>query len=241
MPITVLCASCGKNSSVRPPAYRCEYCNYPLKSMLEGEVYDRKAEPKQAKRRRNLDDQVRSRRQEEEGAYGLGGGRSLYNQQQAPTLQYQLIPNFKAKQAGRNLMGWLIVHMQNRPKVAFEVFDGESVISKANPNYYFDIALEDERVSRGHAVLYGQQDTLNRKMLILKDDGSKRNGNPSSNGTFINGYAKRIPKNGQIFLRDGDTVQVGYTVLVFISNELVDNIDKAIASMASMDYPNVIS
>jgi len=42
MPITKICPHCSKNTAVRPPLYKCENCNYPLKDSLRQSIHEAK-------------------------------------------------------------------------------------------------------------------------------------------------------------------------------------------------------
>jgi pSer/pThr/pTyr-binding forkhead associated (FHA) protein len=94
----------------------------------------------------------------------------------------------------------LIVRQGKESDQAFEVRKDRMTIGRSSES---DIALEDEAVSRVHAVVLRDEDGTYR----ICD----RN---SANGTYVN--SQRI---SEYVLEDGDEIQVGLMVLEFRQSE----------------------
>lgn len=222
MPITMICPACGFNTSVRPPLYRCDNCNFPL----------------QSKGGRPQQQQQQGRQQ----SFLQGQpNRNYGNQSQQPQgrVTFRRHINKKAKNEGRALAGWLIVHMNNVKTTSYELYEGENVFSKATNQYPIDLPIEDNYVGQNHARISISKDSFNRFRLVLRDDGAGT-GRPSASGTFINGINKRIPGHAQVFLKDRDLIQVGYTNLVFKSVETMQSEEDAVRSVLDLPFPKVI-
>ncbi len=153
---------------------------------------------------------------------------------------YQQYQNEKAEQEGRQRAAWLIVHTKDKPTVSYTLYVGENIFGRPSSNYECDIPIDDEYVSRSHAVICIEQDSFGRFSCHLLDDGAKRSGKASSNGTFINGNAMRVPMKGKAFLFDGDAIQVGYTGLVFKSIEVAKNVQEAVSKVQNMEYTRIV-
>ncbi len=85
-----------------------------------------------------------------------------------------------------------------------------------------------------------EQDSFGRFRCHLLDDGAKRSGKASSNGTFVNGNATRVSAKGSAFLLDGDAIQVGYTGLVFKSIEVAKDVQEAVSKVQNMEYTRIV-
>jgi pSer/pThr/pTyr-binding forkhead associated (FHA) protein len=92
--------------------------------------------------------------------------------------------------------GTLIVRQGDESDRAFEVRKDRMTIGRSRES---DIPLEDEAVSRVHAIVMRDEDGH----YLIRDQNS-------SNGTFVNN--QRI---GEHVLEDGDEIQVGLMVLEF--------------------------
>jgi predicted Zn finger-like uncharacterized protein len=119
-------------------------------------------------------------------------------------------------------LGWIIVHDEKTASQSFDLVMGINVIGrKADKPAHILIATEDGHMSRRHCVIEVTQ-MPNDEITYLLYDVAKIDRNPSLNGTFINVNRKlnntKLP-NGQfhcdeVYLRDGDTIQIGETKVV---------------------------
>jgi hypothetical protein len=73
-----------------------------------------------------------------------------------------------------------------------------------------EIALRDDFLSAGHALIKHADDARNGGAFTLED---RRDPGPSANGTFLNG--RRLGPAEIAALCDGDEIRVGATELVF--------------------------
>lgn len=97
-------------------------------------------------------------------------------------------------------LGMLILRQGKEPDQAFEVRKDRMTIGRSRES---DIALEDEAVSRVHAVVTCDEAGTYR----IRDQNS-------ANGTYVN--SQRI---NEFVLEDGDEIQVGLMVLEFRQSE----------------------
>ena len=153
---------------------------------------------------------------------------------------YQQHKNETAEHQGRQKAAWLIVHAKDKPTISYTLYVGENVFGRPSANYQCDIPIDDEYVSRSHAVIHIETDSIGRFNYQLLDNGAKRSGKASSNGTFINGNDTRIAASGKVFLLDGDAIQVGYTTLVFKTLETTKNVQEAVSMVKDMEYTQIV-
>lgn len=146
------------------------------------------------------------------------------------------------KRSTEDLAGWLVVHDENKEESTFDLYVGDNYFGNEGEGYEVDILIpNDVFVSRSHANIQISKDFLNRFQAQLLDDGSRRPQGPSLNGTFVNGNEERLPKETHIFLRDGDTIQVGETKLVFKSIEKFHTVQEAAVEVRASDYTATIA
>lgn len=130
-------------------------------------------------------------------------------------------------------IAWLIRHTEYQEAKNFPIYLGINIIGRVMQSGKNSILFEqDAFVSRRHAVLYAHNPTN----FTLEDSVSANEGKASKNGTYLNGNPKRI--NQKISLKDGDTIQVGNTKLVFRLND--EPIHKIINEVEEADYMNTV-
>lgn len=129
------------------------------------------------------------------------------------------IPKFDNEQKkGMKAIAWLVVHTEGEAPITYDLFEGDNFFGRAAENYAVDVPVKnDNYVSRAHACVRIRKDEIGRFSFELLDQGIRRNGQVSTNGTYINGRETRLAENNCIFLKDDDTIQVGFTKLVFKS------------------------
>ena len=138
----------------------------------------------------------------------------------------------KKKAAAKKPAGppaWLVSHNENQPTKAYSLLAGKNYIGrKLQEDLSPFIVLEnDPYVSRVHAVLFMESKKPDEAMVM--DSAASNNGQPSKNGTYINGNTNRIAKKE--LLKENDTIQIGNTKLVFKLNtkdlkEIIAEVDK---------------
>lgn len=126
--------------------------------------------------------------------------------------------------------GWLICHTENKPAKVWPLQTGKNYIGrKAQPNVEPFIAIEDDPyISRIHAVIYVADGTPAE--CFVMDSAAANNGQPSRNGTYINGNKARVEKKET--LDQHDTIQIGITKLVIRFNtkdlqEVLEEVEKS--------------
>jgi hypothetical protein len=143
----------------------------------------------------------------------------------------------KPKRNTKYTAGWLVQHTEGREEVVHHLLEGENFFGTPADGYSTDIAIENDRyVSRNHANIVVSKDFLGRNNYTLYDNGAGRSDRQSTNGTFVNGHSKRLPKEQQVFLRHGDTIQVGLTKLVLVDIEHAATPDAAKNLVLTQDY-----
>ena len=215
----VECPSCRKSVPPIPPHYRCESCNSPLNIKSNAD------EPKPI--RSNPEIKV------------------VDIPQQDKTVVDR--PNVKPSPPSPNrshsdtITGWLIVHTENKEPISYNLYLGDNFFGTPADGYQVDIPIDSDRyVSRCHANLKVSKDFLNRFHYELIDDGSRRPKGPSTNGTYINGNSSRLPKDHRVFLKDGDTIQIGETKLVFKTTDKSKDVIDAATNVINSDYTGTV-
>jgi hypothetical protein len=108
------------------------------------------------------------------------------------------------------VVGWLIVHTENKKTETFDLYEGVNYIGrKKKEDKANSILIEDDPyVSRTHAFIKCKKAGDELQYVLYDGDGSK----PSANGVFLNGNNRRV---NECYLKENDTIQVGTTKLVF--------------------------
>lgn len=116
-------------------------------------------------------------------------------------------------------VGWLIVHDENTESQTFPLKLGKNIVGRWSESKPCDVMIEteDRRMSRNHSVIEVLKRPTGQYDYLIYDFGS-------ANGTFINANAaKRLTEHDQVFLRDGDTIQMGRTKMVLKTIKVVAN------------------
>lgn len=148
----------------------------------------------------------------------------------------QKVENINPDKKGKVIGGWLVVHTENKKPLTYELFEGENVIGRPDGPHHLDIKVEeDSYVSRVHCKVVVSKDFMHRfKYELMDKDGS-------TNGTYINAYEQRLPKDASVFLKDGDTVQVGETKMVFKNTNTSVNFRDAASHVLDNDYTKTVA
>ncbi len=149
--------------------------------------------------------------------------------------------NKNPEKADKVIAGWLVTHTEERDHVTYNLYLGDNIMGRPDGPHHIDIKIEkDPYVSRIHSRIRVTKDYLHRFRFELIDDGLERGGVPSTNGTYINGNSLRIPGDRGVFLKNGDTVQVGETKLVFKSVDEYEDFQSAAISVQGTDFTQTI-
>lgn len=141
---------------------------------------------------------------------------------------------------GKEVIAWLILHTENQEPTYFDLFEGVNVIGRGEPQRPADVEIHnDQYVSRFHAYLKIFQ-TPQKIFLYALYDGAFMPPKPSLNGVYVNGNKDRLRANDAHYLRDGDTVQIGLTKMVFKSQEMTGNIEDACTQVLQTEYTQTV-
>lgn len=144
--------------------------------------------------------------------------------------------NLNPEKKGKVVAGWLVVHTENKNPVTYELFEGDNLIGRPDGPHHLDIKIADDPyISRTHCSIKIQKDFLHRFRYDLVDPG------PSTNGTYANGYERRLSKGIPLFMNDGDTIQVGETKLVFKNTNTSVNYKDAASHVLDNDYTKTVA
>jgi pSer/pThr/pTyr-binding forkhead associated (FHA) protein len=142
--------------------------------------------------------------------------------------------------AGKFAVAWLILHTENQEPIYFDLFEGLNVIGRGEPKRPADIEIQnDQYVSRFHAHLKINQ-TAQKIFIYALYDGVAQPPKPSLNGVYVNGNKERLRMNDAHYLKDGDTLQIGLTKLVFKSREMTGNIEEAFTQVVETEYTQTV-
>lgn len=253
----IQCYNCRRETPVVAPNYRCKHCNYPLNKYIQAQedpkeenIIDKpqlpNADPIPVTPqpdvilndifKKSVDDSLQDIR---DVLQRLKPDEQLERSETGPVIFKK---NKNPEKDGKIVAGWLVVHTEKKLPVTYELFEGDNIIGRPDGPHQVDVRIEDdEYVSRVHAHIRIKKDFLYRFSYELLDDGSLRRGNSSTNGTYINGNEERLPKNKMVHLRDGDTIQVGTTKLVFKNTDSTDDLHDAANSVLSSDFTNTVA
>jgi hypothetical protein len=141
---------------------------------------------------------------------------------------------------GKFVVAWLILHTENQEPIYFDLFEGLNVIGRGEPKRPADIEIQnDQYVSRFHAHLKIHQ-TPQKLFIYALYDGVAQPPKPSLNGVYVNGNKERLRINDAHYLKDGDTLQIGLTKLVFKSREMTGNIEDAFTQVVETEYTQTV-
>jgi pSer/pThr/pTyr-binding forkhead associated (FHA) protein len=130
------------------------------------------------------------------------------------------------KRNDQSVIAWLISHTENQPTLTYSLYRGRNFIGRKSGSAGSDlIAIDDSYISRKHAVIECGN------TYLLYDIGELEEKN-STNGIFLNAHPERISR--KTVLKEGDTIQIGMTKLVFKINhqgnlkEITDEIEQSV-------------
>ena len=252
------CPNCDKITPIRPPYYRCIFCNYPLNKKkneislnIKGDNIELPEEDLDIKTivdspsfgndsgggiNINLGDDF-PHVEEEKVNDNLKEEPEKKPPEDATKIIGQLSDNDSIRRKDEIVAGWLIVHTEEKEPTSYELYLGDNFFGTEAEGYSVEIPIKDDKyVSRSHANIKVSKDFLHRFRYELFDNGTRRPQGPSTNGTYINGNEERLPKDGLVFLQDGDTIQVGETKLVFKTVNDVNDVEEAATSVINTDY-----
>lgn len=129
----------------------------------------------------------------------------------------------------------LIRHTEDKSPVSFLLRNGINYIGRDKFSKNVNVVIDDDDfVSKQHAVV--ELESINPFKAVIYDIGMIT-GKNSTNGVYVNGMENRI--NQKLDLKDNDTIQVGYTKLIFKLTES-NRLDKAVEEVDSMEFTKTV-
>jgi pSer/pThr/pTyr-binding forkhead associated (FHA) protein len=131
-----------------------------------------------------------------------------------------------------NQVGWLVVHDENTASQTLTLKEGRNVIGRKSPDKPCEIMIDttDTHMSRNHSVIDVNRRADGHYQYVISDCGS-------TNGTFINANERqKLSSYDRIFLKDGDTIQLGRTKVVLKTQQTVSSPDQAQQVVNKKDY-----
>lgn len=132
--------------------------------------------------------------------------------------------------------GWLVVHDEAAEVQTLELKPGENTVGRQSPtsNAHIQVATSDPYMSRSHATITIGMGKNGQPEYLLRDAGS-------ANGTFLNGDREsRLSPYDEIYLSDGDVIQMGRTKLVLKTLKMASDAADARRQATSNDYQQTI-
>lgn len=142
-------------------------------------------------------------------------------------------------------LGWLVVHDENADQQTHPLRIGKQVIGRKSVSRPCDIMIEtdDPYMGRNHCILEVKPSRTGSYEFFLSDV-KMTNGMPeqmSTNGTFVNAQPAPLRPKDMVYLKDGDTIQMGKTKVVIKTLITVASAQDASRIVQDMDYaPTVI-
>jgi len=148
------------------------------------------------------------------------------------------------KPALPEILGWLIVHDEKTSAQTFNLKKGLNTIGRLSQKSPSDLMIqtEDRYMSRPHCTIEVKINKLGQVDYVLQDgailpDSTRKN---SQNGTFLNGQEPALHPSEQIYLKDGDTIQIGETKLVLKTFQMSESLQKAYRQVEGSDFTRTI-
>jgi predicted Zn finger-like uncharacterized protein len=134
-------------------------------------------------------------------------------------------------------VGWLVLHDENTNEQTHPLKLGKNVVGRGSESKPCDIMIDtdDMRMSRNHSVIEVSIKPNGQYEYLIYDCGS-------TNGTYINGDAsKKLTQYDMVFLRDGDTIQMGRTKMVLKTAKVVANAAQAAQGVKKQGYTQTVA
>ncbi len=133
-------------------------------------------------------------------------------------------------------VGWLVVHDELTSDQTHTLKLGKNTVGRLSDSKPCEVMIdtEDRYMSRHHSVIEVIQRADGQLFYVISDCGS-------TNGTYINADAsRRLTEYDQIYLNDGDTIQLGRTKMVLKTPRFTPNSQIASKEVGKSDYQKTI-
>jgi hypothetical protein len=134
------------------------------------------------------------------------------------------------------VLGWLIVHTENRQTRSYNLYKGVNYIGRKKKEEAANcIVIEDDPfISRTHAFIKCSASNTGYEFKLYDGNGNK----PSINGVYLNGNEQRITRF--CVLKEDDTIQLGNTKLKFRENKVNTTESQEVEAVLNTNYINTI-
>ena len=142
-------------------------------------------------------------------------------------------------------LGWLVVHDENAETTTHPLRIGRQVIGRKSASRPCDIMIDTDDVfmGRNHCILEVKPNRSGSFDFFVSDV-KMTNGIPeqmSTNGTFVNAHPTPLKPKDMVYLKDGDTIQIGQTKVVIKTLITAASANDASRIVQETDYsPTVI-
>lgn len=149
------------------------------------------------------------------------------------------------RQTGPGDLGWLVVHDEYADQQTHPLHIGRQVVGRKSLSRPCDIMIEtdDPYMGRNHCIIEVKPSRSGGFDYFLSDV-KMTNGiaeQMSTNGTFVNAYPTPLKPKDMVYLKDGDTIQMGKTKVVIKTLITATNAQDASRIVQETDYsPTVI-
>lgn len=134
-------------------------------------------------------------------------------------------------------LGWIVVHDENTYAQTYPLKLGRNIVGRSSESKPCDVMIETEDgyMSRHHSIIEVVYREGGQLLYLISDVSS-------TNGTFINAsVSKRLNEYDQIYLSDGDTIQMGRTKMVLKTLKTVPDAQNAAEKVGKTDYNKTIA
>ena len=174
-------------------------------------------------------------------SYTLSDLQNRFEEQQQQAKEREQSPkqnNYQddATQIDTKDCGWLVVHDENAHSQIFPLKVGINIVGRKSPSKPCEVMIDtqDSFMSRNHCQVEVLQ-RGNGYLFVIKDLGSQ-------NGVFINADRNsRLKKDDEIYLQNGDTVQIGRTKVVLkVPTHRTPNKESAHTQVVNSDFSKTV-
>ena len=232
----ITCRKCGTKlivTNTATPIIKCTNCGYPNPVMAAAaQAATEQPNPPQSGNLQPLNSQP--------GIHQSIQSRIPAQNPVSPTLKPA-----SSRSSGPAELGWLVVHDENAVQQTHPLRIGRQVIGRKSVSRPCDIMIEtdDPYMGRNHCILEVKPSRSGSYEFFISDV-KMTNGVPeqmSTNGTFVNAHPTALKPKDMVYLKDGDTIQMGNTKVVIKTLITVASAQDASRIVQDTDYsPTVI-
>ena len=142
-------------------------------------------------------------------------------------------------QSGNGEVGWLVVHDEKTPPKTLNLKPGKNIIGRGKDAHHI-LDVGDKYMSRRHCVVEVITGSSGGYQYILYDYGHDSPADASTNGTFLNANVKRLENRDEMYLKNGDVIQIGRTKAVLQTLSEAGSSHKAMETVIRQPYAKTV-